>query len=64
MKILSERKPFGQLDSFKVAGGQGTVEFELDNETFHYLSCSGSSLVLEAGVDLEEKLVNSNSVVL
>ena len=64
MKILSDRKPFGQLDSFKVAGGKGTVEFELNNETFPNLTSSGSSLVLEADVDLEEKLVNSNSVVL
>ena len=36
----------------------------MNNETFPDFSFSESSLVLEAGVDLEEKLVNSNSVVL
>ena len=35
----------------------------MNNETFLEFS-SGSSLVLEAGVDLKEKLVNSNSVIL
>ena len=40
------------------------VQFELNNETFADFSCSGSSLVLEAGVDLEEKLVNSDRVIL
>ena len=35
----------------------------MNNETFSDFSFSESSLVLEAGVDLEEKLVNSNSVV-
>ena len=52
------------LGGSKVAGGKETVEFELNNETFPDFSCSGSSLVLESGVDLEEKLVNSDSVVL
>ena len=52
------------LDGSKVAGGKETVEFELNNETFPDFSCSGSSLVLEAGVDLEEKSVSSYSVVL
>ena len=41
-----------------------TVELELNNQTFPDFSYSGNSLGLEAGVDLEEKLVNSNSVVL
>ena len=49
---------------FKVVDGKETVEFEQNNETFPNFSSFGSSLVLEAGVDLEEKLVNSNSVVL
>ena len=35
----------------------------MNNETFSDFSFSESSLVLEAGVDLEGKLVNSNSVV-
>ena len=52
------------LDGSKVAGGKETVEFELNNETFPDFSCSGSLLVLESGVDLEEKLVNSDSIVL
>ena len=52
------------LDSSEVAGGKETVEFELNNETFPDFSCSRSSLVLEAGVDLEEKSVNNYSVVL
>ena len=52
------------LDGSKVAGGKETVELELINGTFPDFSCSGSSLVLESGVDLEKKLVNSDSVVL
>ena len=36
----------------------------MDSETFPSFSCSESSLGLETGVDLEEKLVNSNSMVL
>ena len=51
------------LDGSKVTSGKETVEFELNNETFANFSCSGSSLVLETGVNLEVKLVNSNSVV-
>ena len=56
--------PEAMLDSSKVADGKETVEFELNNETCPNFSCSGSSLILEVGVDLEEKLVKSNSVVL
>ena len=52
------------MDGSKVAGGKKTVEFELNRETFPDFSCSGNSLGVEAGVDLEEKLINSNSVVL
>ena len=52
------------LDGSKVAGGKETVQFELNNETFPHFSCSRSLLVLKACVDLEEKLVNSNRVVL
>ena len=48
----------------KVAVGKETVEFELNNEAFPDFSCSRSSLVLKAGVDLEEKLVKSDSMVL
>ena len=36
----------------------------MNNETFPDFSCCGSSLVLKADVDLVEKLVNNNSVVL
>ena len=64
LKIEDSVWPEAMLDGFKVAGGKETVEFELNNETFPDFSSSGSSLILEAGVDLEEKLVNSNSVVL
>ena len=64
LKIEDSVLPEAILDSSKVAGGKETVEFELNNETFPDFSCSGSSLVLEAGVDLEEKSVNNNSVVL
>ena len=56
--------PEAMLDGFKVAGGKETVEFELNNETFSDFSSSGSSLVLEAGIGLKERLINSNSVVL
>ena len=56
--------PEAMLDSSKVAGGKETVEFELNNETCPNFSCSGSSLILEVDVDLEKKLVESNSVVL
>ena len=52
------------LDCSKVAGGKEIVELGLNSVTFPNFSCSGSSLDLEAGVDLEEKLVNSDSVVL
>ena len=64
MKIEDSVWPEAMFDGFKVAGGKETVEFELNNETFSDFSSSGSSLVLEPGVDLEENLVNSNSVVL
>ena len=64
LKIEDSVLPEAILDGFKVAGGKETVEFELNNETSNDFSCSGSSLVLEAGVDLEEKWVNNNSVVL
>ena len=64
LKIEDSVWPEAMFDGFKVAGGKETVEFELNNETFSDFSSSGSSLVLEPGVDLEENLVNSNSVVL
>ena len=64
LKIEDSVWPEAMLDGFKVAGGKETVEFELNNETFPDFSSSGRSLVLEAGVDLEEKLVNKDSVVL
>ena len=64
LKIEDSFLPEAMLDGSKVAGVKETVWFELSNETFPNFSCSGISLVLEAGVDLEGKLVNSNSVVL
>ena len=64
LKIEDSVLPEAMLDGCKVAGGKETVEFELNNETFPDFSCCGSSLVLKAGVDLVEKLVNNNSVVL
>ena len=51
------------LDDSKVASGKETGKFELNNDTLPDFSCSGSLLVLEASVDLEEKSVNSNSVI-
>ena len=44
--------PEAMLDGCKVADGKETVEFELNNGTLPDFSCSRSSLVLEAGVDL------------
>ena len=64
LEIEDSVLPEAMLDGSKVAGGKETVEFELNNETFPDFNCSGSSLVLEAGVDLEEKSVNNNGVVL
>ena len=64
LEIEDSVLPEAMLDGSKVAGGKETVEFELNNETCPNFSCSGSSLILEVGVDLEEKLVKSNSVVL
>ena len=63
LKIEDSVLPEAMLDGSTVAGGKGTVEFEMNNETFPDFSCTGSFLVLEAGIDLEEKLVNSNSVI-
>ena len=63
LKIEDSVLPEAMLDGSTDAGGKGTVEFEMNNETFPDFSCTGSLLVLEAGIDLEEKLVNSNSVV-
>ena len=63
LKIEDSVLPEAMLDGSKFAGGKETVEFESNNESFPDFSCSGSSLVLEVGVDLEEKLVYSNSVV-
>ena len=64
LKIEDSVWPEAMLDRSKVAGGKETVGFELNSDTFPSFSSSGSLLVLEDGVDLEEKLVNSNSVVL
>ena len=64
LKIEDSVLPEAMLDRSKVAGRKETIEFDLNNETFPDFNCSGSSLVLEAGTDLEEKSVNNNSVVL
>ena len=64
LKIEDSVLPEAMFDGSKVAGGNKTVEFELNNNTFPDFSCSGILLVLEAGVDLEKKSVNNNGVVL
>ena len=64
LKIEEIFWPEAMLDGTKFAGGNGTVGFELNSETFSDFSCSGSWLGSEVSAVLEEKLVNRNSVVL